>query len=204
MVMKKPFVIAISGGSGSGKTTVTELFAQNLGKEKVLVMNQDHYYRDLSHMPHAERKKQNFDAPNSIDSELLIQQMKLLSQGNSIERPVYNFVSSTRLEETETIEPQDVILLEGIFSLCYQNLLPFIDLKVFVDVPSDLRFLRRLDRDIRSRGRSLDCVIKQYLTTVRPMYEKHIEPCKRQADFVIPWTENNPDLVKAVAGVINF
>ena len=203
-MVKKPFVIGISGGSGSGKTTVTELFAQYLGEDRALVMNQDHYYHDLSHMSPTERKKENFDAPNSINSDLLIKQMTLLSEGKSIERPVYNFVSSTRLTQTEKIEPQPVILLEGIFTLFYEKLLPLIDLKIFVDVPNDLRFLRRLDRDIRSRGRSLDCVIQQYLKTVRPMHEKYVEPCKRKADFVIPWTDHNPLLVKAVANIVHL
>lgn len=202
MKVKKSFVVAVSGGSGSGKTTVTSLLSEVLGQENILVLNQDHYYRDLSHLSFEEREKQNFDDPRSIDKDLLIQHVRQLVDGKSIEMPAYDFITCTRKKETKSIKPKKIVILEGIFSLCFEGLIPFFDLKLFVDVPQDIRLLRRLDRDTKTRGRSLESAIEQYLATVRPMHMRHIGPCRELADFVVPWVSHNTKLIKALASYI--
>ena len=199
---KKPFIIAISGGSGSGKSTVTSLLVARLGQEKASVIHQDSYYEDLSYMSLEDRKKVNFDAPSSIDKDLFIKHVKTLVQGQSIEKPCYDFISCTREKKTERVEPTEYLILEGLFSLCFEELIPIFNLKLFVDVPDDLRLLRRIDRDTKVRGHNLESVIQQYQETVRPMHHKHIEPCRVVADFVVPWININDKLINGFASYI--
>lgn len=202
MNASKPFLIAISGGSGSGKSTVTNLLLDKLGHERASVVHQDSYYKDLAFMSLEERKKTNFDDPSSIDGDLLLEHLKELLKGKSIERPRYDFINCVRESDTETVKPTQFLILEGIFSLCFEDLLPLIDLKLYVDVPHDLRLLRRIDRDTKVRGHTLESVVDQYKKTVRPMHEKHIESCKEIADFLIPWTHSNDKLINALASYI--
>ena len=199
---KKPFIIAISGGSGSGKSTVTNLLLAKLGQDKASVIHQDSYYEDLSYMLLEERKKVNFDAPSSIDKDLLIKHVKTLVQGHPIEKPCYDFISCTRMKKTEKVEPTEYLILEGLFSLCFEELIPIFNLKLFVDVPDDLRLLRRIDRDTKVRGQTLESVIQQYQETVRPMHHKHIEPCRNVADFVVPWIHIDDKLISGLASYI--
>lgn len=196
------YVIAISGGSGSGKSTVTRCLTEILGEDKVLVISQDDYYRDLSHLPFQERDNENFDDPASIDAELLKEQFTSLVKNESIEKPIYCFKTFTRKKQFKLLEPKKFIILEGIFSLCFEEIFPYIDLKLYVDVPDDLRFIRRLGRDVKSRGRSVEQVTHQYMKTVRPMHLKHIEPCRELADFVIPWIKYNNNILSGLVSYI--
>lgn len=202
MKPKKSFVIAISGGSGSGKTTIVNLFVKYLTHEKVVVVSQDHYYRDLSHMLEHERKNINFDEPTALDDDLLIMHIRELLKGKEIKRPCYDFTTHCRKTKTELVRPAKIIIFDGLFSLCFSQLRPLLDLKLYVDVPQDIRFIRRLERDILERGRSMTSVVEQYLKTVRPMHSKHIEPCRRYADFVLPWLDYNHKLIKSLCSQI--
>lgn len=183
--MKRPVIIGVAGGSGSGKTTVVRNICERL-EGLVAVIEQDAYYKDQSHLPMEERKKTNYDHPLAFDNDLLISHLRQLLQRKPIEKPVYDYTQHTRSRETVTVEPRDVILLEGILILEDEGLRALMDIKVFVDTDADLRILRRLERDVKTRGRSLDSVIQQYLTTVRPMHQQFVEPSKRYADLIIP------------------
>jgi len=183
---QRPFVIGICGGTGSGKTTITDRLSDALSGSGVLVIQQDHYYRDISHLPAEERAKQNFDHPSAVDSALFIEHVRLLRQGQPINRPVYDFTRHCRQTETVRLEPQPAILIEGILIFENESLRDLMDLKIFVDTDADLRFIRRLVRDIRERGRTLESVVDQYQSTVRPMHIEFVEPSKRYADIIIP------------------
>lgn len=183
--MKRPVIIGVAGGSGSGKTTVVRNICERL-EGLVAVIEQDAYYKDQSHLPMEERRKTNYDHPLAFDNDLLISHLRQLLQRKPIEKPVYDYTQHTRSRETVTVEPRDVILLEGILILEDEGLRALMDIKVFVDTDADLRILRRLERDVKTRGRSLDSVIQQYLTTVRPMHQQFVEPSKRYADLIIP------------------
>jgi uridine kinase len=178
--------IGISGGTGSGKTTITNRLISALSEESVLLLQQDHYYKDLPNLPLEERAKQNFDHPDSVDSHLLISHVHALREGQAIERPVYDFTQHRRLPETVHLEPRPALIIEGI--LIFENvaLRKLFDIKIFVDTEADLRFIRRMRRDIRERGRTVESVVQQYLTTVRPMHMEFVEPSKRYADVIIP------------------
>lgn len=180
------FVIGICGGTGSGKTTITNRLSRELADSGVLVLQQDHYYKDLSHLPLEERSQHNFDHPNALDTELFIEHVKRLKDGNSIERPVYDFTQHRRVQETARLESQPAILVEGILIFENEALRNLMDIKIFVDTDADLRFIRRLVRDIRDRGRTLESVVEQYQKTVRPMHLEFVEPSKRYADIIIP------------------
>ena len=182
----RPLIIGICGGTGSGKTTITDRLIQALSESSVLVLQQDHYYKDLPHLPLSERAKQNFDHPHSMDTPLLIEQVRRLRQGEAIERPAYDFVEYLRLPRTVRLEPRPAIILEGILIFESKELRELMDLKIFVDTDADLRFIRRLVRDIRERGRTMESVIEQYRATVRPMHMEFVEPSKRYADVIIP------------------
>jgi uridine kinase len=183
---QRPFVIGICGGTGSGKTTITGRLSDALSGSGVLVIQQDHYYRDLSHLPTEERAKQNFDHPSAVDLALFIEHVRLLRQGRPINRPVYDFTRHCRRTETVRLEPQPAILIEGILIFENESLRDLMDLKIFVDTDADLRFIRRLVRDIRERGRTLESVVDQYQSTVRPMHIEFVEPSKRYADIIMP------------------
>lgn len=183
---QRPFVIGVCGGTGSGKTTITNRLSRALAGSGVLVIQQDHYYKDLSHLPAEERAKQNFDHPAAVDSALFIEHVKQLRAGRSVERPVYDFARHCRKPETFRLEPQPAILIEGILIFENPAMRELMDVKIFVDTDADLRFIRRLVRDIRERGRSLESVIEQYQSTVRPMHLEFVEPSKRYADIIIP------------------
>jgi uridine kinase len=200
--LKTPFLIAVSGGSGSGKSTLVKLI-QEASASDILILSQDHYYRDLSHLSKEERDQVNFDNPNSIDDALLLSHLKLLLQNKAIERPIYDFASHTRVpNKTIQVEPRPTIVLDGIFSLAFEEIRKLVQLKIFMETGDDLRFIRRLKRDMEERGRSLDSVIKQYCETVRPMHIQHIESTKRFADLVVFWEDYNYQSVNMIVSLI--
>lgn len=180
-------VIGIAGGSASGKTTVAcKLIEASKKWGKVVYLRFDDYYKDLSHLDLEERRKVNFDHPSSVDMDLLYTHLLALKNSESISKPTYDFVNYNRGTEYELIEPGNVIILEGIFTLVDERIRDMCDIKLFVDIDPDIRFIRRLTRDMKERGRSVDSIIKQYMDTVRPMYLQFIEPSKRYADIIIP------------------
>lgn len=181
-----PIVIGIAGGTGSGKTTVANVILRRLGADKITFLPHDSYYRDLDDLPIEERKTINFDHPDALETELLIEHIQALKNGETVEVPIYDFTTHTRTEKTLRIESQSVILVEGILIFADEDLLKLFDAKIFVDTPDDIRFIRRLQRDLIERGRTVDSVIQQYMTTVRPMHLEFVEPSKRQADVIIP------------------
>jgi uridine kinase len=181
-----PLIIGIAGGSGSGKTTVASELLNRVGPDKIAYLPHDAYYKDLSGLPPVQKAEVNFDHPNSLETELLIQHVIQLKEGQQVELPVYDFSIHSRTEKTIPITPHRVIVVEGILIFAEPGLRPLFDLKIFVDTDPDLRFIRRLQRDISERGRSPESVIKQYLKTVRPMHLEFVEPSKRYADVIIP------------------
>jgi len=182
----KGVLIGIAGGSGSGKTLVASNIYKELGSDRVVRICQDSYYKDLSHLPLEDRCKGNFDHPASIDTDLLISHLKSLLLGETIQQPVYNFVTHTRSGETLPIGPHSIIVLEGILIFDNRALRELMDIKIYVDTDSDIRLIRRLRRDILERGRSMESVIKQYEESVRPMHMQFVEPSKRYADIIVP------------------
>lgn len=183
---KRPVVIGIAGGSCSGKTSVTKAIYDVFRDHSVVVIEQDYYYKDQSHMTFEQRLETNYDHPLAFDTDLLIEHIHALQQYEAIEKPVYDYVNHTRSEEVIPVEPQDVIIIEGILVLEDERLRNLMDIKLFVDTDSDLRIIRRIQRDIKERGRTADSVIEQYLSAVRPMHNLFIEPTKRYADVIIP------------------
>jgi uridine kinase len=182
----KPVVIGVAGGSGSGKTSVTKSICQRFTDKTILVIEQDYYYKDQSHLPFEERLKTNYDHPLAFDNDLLIKHVHSLLNHKTIEKPIYDYKIHTRSKDVTKVEPKDVIILEGILILEDPRLVDLMDIKVFVDTDADLRIIRRLLRDIKDRGRTLDSVIDQYLNSVRPMHLQFVEPTKRYADIIIP------------------
>ena len=179
-------IIGICGGTGSGKTTIARKIFETVGRSNVVLVEQDSYYRNLSDMPPDERNHANFDHPDSHDNDLLANHIKRLKSGYPIEMPVYDFKTHTRSNETEHIEPKPVVLVEGILIFAEPRISELLDVRVFVDTPDDIRFIRRLKRDIAERGRTVDSVIAQYFATVRPAHFEFVEPSKRHADIIIP------------------
>ena len=186
MSNRDPLVIGIAGGSGSGKTTVAQTILQRVGPDRISFLQHDAYYKDLSGLPPAQRIEVNFDHPNSLETDLLIKHILQLKDGQPVEVPIYDFSTHSRTDRTYTVQPRSVILVEGILLFTEASLRDLFDVKLFVDTDSDLRFIRRLERDISERGRTLEMVIKQYMSTVRPMHLEFVEPSKRYADVVIP------------------
>jgi len=182
----RPITIGVAGGSGSGKTTVALKILERVGFDRVAYVPHDAYYRDAAHLPPVERARLNFDHPDSLDNELLIAHMKALQAGKPVDIPVYDFGTYTRTAETRRIEPQPVIMLEGILIFADRQLRDLMDMRIYVDTDADLRLIRRLQRDMQERGRSAESVIAQYLATVRPMHLEFVEPSKRYADVIIP------------------
>ncbi|MBU7593674.1 uridine kinase [Metabacillus halosaccharovorans] len=183
---KKPVVIGVAGGSGSGKTSVTKAIYEHFKGHSILMLEQDFYYKDQSHLPFEQRLNTNYDHPLAFDNDLLIEHLNSLMNHNSIEKPVYDYTLHTRSEDVIIVEPKDVIILEGILILEDERLRELMDIKLFVDTDADLRIIRRILRDIKERGRSIDSVIEQYISVVRPMHNQFIEPTKRYADIIIP------------------
>ncbi|MGQ9845438.1 MAG: uridine kinase [Caldisericia bacterium] len=181
----KRFLIGISGGTGSGKTTVALNIKEKIG-EDILILDMDSYYKDHSNIPFEERLKINYDHPDAFDVPLLKEHIQNLLNGDEIKKPVYSFVEYVRLKEYEIIKPQRIIILEGIFALFYEELRRLMDIKIYVDTDPDIRLIRRILRDTKDRGRTLDSVIKQYTEVVRPMHIQFVEPTKRFADIIIP------------------
>lgn len=190
--MSTPFIIGIAGGSGSGKSTVTHKVLEAIGPEMAAVIVQDYYYRDQSHLSFEQRLGTNYDHPQAFDWPLLIEHIDDLRNGLAIDMPVYDFARHNRAEETVRIQPAPVIVIEGLFPLYDAALRDMMSLKIFVDTDADVRFIRRLKRDIAERGRTTDNVIEQYLATVRPMHNQFIEPTKRFADVILPHGANEP------------
>jgi len=188
----KPFVIGVAGGSGSGKSTVTREVLASIGPEMAAVVMQDDYYSDQSHLSPEERRKTNYDHPQAFDWPLMVQQVQALCRGEAIEMPLYDFAADNRSSKTITVQPAPVIVIEGLFALFDADLRKMMSLKIFVDTAADVRFIRRLQRDISERGRSTESVIQQYLDTVRPMHKQFIEPTKRHADVIFPHGANAP------------
>ncbi|ARQ07224.1 uridine kinase [Macrococcoides canis] len=184
--MSKTTIIGIAGGSGSGKTSVTSKILKNLEGYSVALIEQDYYYKNQDHLTFEERLKTNYDHPFAFDNELLIQNLKDLRNGETVEVPTYDYSNHTRSKKTITFEPKDVIIVEGIFALENSELRDLMDVKIYVDTDADLRILRRIVRDIKERGRTMESVIDQYLTVVRPMHNQFIEPTKKYADIIIP------------------
>jgi uridine kinase len=183
---KRPVTIGVAGGTGSGKTTVSNQILERVGQQHIAYLPHDAYYKDLTHLSPEERAQINFDHPDSLDTPLLIEHVKLLKQSQAVEIPIYDFARHTRTEKTEYVSAQPIILVEGILIFSEPDLRPLFDIKIYVDTDADIRFIRRLKRDISERGRSADSVIEQYLSTVRPMHLKFVEPSKRYADVIVP------------------
>ena len=185
--LDKPVIIGITGGSGSGKTTIAHKIAEDFDdNDRITIITQDSYYKDNTGIPMEDRMKINYDHPNAFDMPLLEEQLGMLLKRQAIEMPTYDFTAHTRSEKTVHVEPADIIILEGILVLFNEEIRDLMDIKVYVDTDDDIRFIRRLERDMKERGRSLDSVINQYLDTVKPMYHQFIEPTKRYADIIVP------------------
>jgi len=190
--MKKPVIIGIAGGSASGKTSVAKMVAKEFeDTNSVVIIRQDDYYKDQSHLTFAERVKTNYDHPLAFDNALLLQQINELCEGKAIEKPTYDYVNHTRSIVTEVVNPAEVIVLEGLFVLQDENIRNMLDMKLFIDTDADVRFIRRLKRDVRDRGRTIESVCDQYMQTVRVMHNAFIEPSKVYADIIIPEGSHN-------------
>lgn len=184
--MKTGILIGIAGASGSGKTLVANTIMEKLGSDKVVLIQEDSYYKDLSDIPLDDRSGRNFDHPDAFDHDLLAEHLELLLQGKTIAHPIYDYKTHSRLKETRTVGPHTIIILEGILVLSEPKLRQQMDIRVFIDTAPDICFIRRLKRDIKERGRTVETVITQYQNTVRPMYFQFVEPSKRHADIIIP------------------
>jgi uridine kinase len=187
----QPIVLGVAGGSGSGKTTVVRAMVASLGTDQVTVIHHDSYYRDTSHLDIEERRQINYDHPDSLETELLVEHLKELRSGRPAAAPIYDFAEHTRLPQRDHVQPRKVIIVDGLLILWDAQLRGLMDIKVFVDTDSDLRFIRRLERDISERGRTAESVIQQYMRTVRPMHLEFVEPSKRYADLIVPQGGHN-------------
>jgi uridine kinase len=195
-------IIGICGGTGSGKTTVANGILESVGAREVIFLQQDSYYRNLDQLPLDIRNAVNFDHPAAIDNDLLVEHVRALKAGKAIDLPIYDFKTDTRMAETIRVEPRAIVILEGILIFAEARLLKEMDIKVFVDTPDDIRFIRRLKRDIAERGRTAESVIEQYLLTVRPMHLQFVEPSKREADVIIPEGGSNLVGIDLISGKI--
>jgi len=183
---KRPVTIGVAGGTGSGKTTVSHQILARVGSKHIAYLAHDSYYRDIGHLPSDERRRINYDHPEALETSLLVEHIRRLQDGQPVHVPVYDFATDMRRDETIFVEPQPIILVEGILIFSERELRELLDIKIFVDTDADIRFIRRLKRDMEERQRSADSVIQQYLTTVRPMHLKFVEPSKRYADVIVP------------------
>lgn len=184
--MSKRILIGIAGGSGSGKTLVARTIVRDLGSSRVAIIDQDSYYRDLDDIPLADRDLRNFDHPDAFDNELLRAHLRALLDGRTVEQPIYDYTRHARLKETKTVGDHAVIVLEGILIFVDEELRDLMDIKLFIDADPDVRLLRRIERDIKERGRAIETILRQYQATVRPMHLQFVEPSKRYADLIVP------------------
>ncbi|OSI23158.1 uridine kinase [Neisseria dumasiana] len=191
MTMKKPIIIGVAGGSGSGKTTVSQAIYREFSGSPITIIEQDYYYKNQPELPIEERKKQNYDHPSAYDNDLLLNHINLLLARKAVDIPQYDYTNYMRHSETKYQEPVDVIIIEGILALYDERIRNLMDIKLFVDTDADLRFIRRMLRDIQERGRSVESVVKQYTEQVRPMHNQFVEPTKRHAHIIIPCDEQN-------------
>lgn len=197
-------VIGIAGGTGSGKTTVVKKIMKSLPKGEVAILSQDSYYKDNSHLPLEERQKMNFDHPNSLEFDLLIDHLKDLRKGETIQEPIYSYLTCTRAKETNPVKPHDVVIVEGILILSDPNLRDLFDIKVFVSADADDRLIRVINRDIAERGRSVGNVLERYEKTVKPMHIQFIEPTKKFADIIVPQGGNNKVAIDILTSIIKM
>ncbi len=200
--MKKPFFMIVAGGSASGKSTVVESILNKAGIQSVLVLNQDDYYLDQKDLPMEKRVLMNYDHPNSIDIELLKSDLAKLLEGATIDKPVYDYNLYTRSDKTVKVSSKPIIILEGILSLVDADIRSLADLKLYVELDDDIRFIRRLTRDVKNRGRTMNSVINQYITTVKPMYHKYVKPTKRYADIIIPNDDKHNTAVDVIVNML--
>ena len=198
----RPFSVAIAGGSGSGKTSLTRALVGLLGQDHCAVLDHDSYYRDLAHLTPAARAETNFDHPESLESLLMAQHVASLRAGQAVERPVYDFSVHTRTKRTKRVEPRPIIVCEGILLLAVPELRDAFDLRVYVDTPADVRALRRVQRDIVERGRTVESVVLQYMETVRPMHERFVEPARETADLVLGWQHTPAEWAATVVATL--
>jgi uridine kinase len=198
----EPVVVGVAGGTGSGKTTVAAEILRRAGTDHISLIQHDAYYKDLSDLPMAQRAMQNFDHPDALDNDLLIAHLQELKAGRPIKVPVYDFTTHSRTSKTLPVEPHPVILVEGILIFADETLRQLMDVRIYVDTDADIRFIRRLERDIAERGRTMDSVIHQYLATVRPMHQEFVEPSKRYANVIIPEGGFNEVAVEMIAARI--
>ena len=196
--MKTPVIVGIAGGTGSGKTSVARAIYDQVGRDRIEWISHDSYYREFDSLTPEQHHAINWDHPDALETELLVRHLDALRKGSSVEVPVYDFATDSRKPETHRVESRKVIIVEGILVLAEPELRKRIDIKLFVDTPADIRFVRRLMRDVVSRGRSLESVVEQYMSTVRPMHEEFVEPSKRHADLIIPEGGENLVAINAI------
>ena len=200
----KPYLVAVGGGSGSGKTTIVSELASALGNDySVLVISQDNYYNDLSHVPVEKRGEENFDHPNAFDHEMMLEHLQSIKNGLPIETPIYDFKTHTQTGQKQKLDPKQIILFDGIMSLHFEDIRKLFDFTVFVDVPDDVRILRRLQRDTIERGRTVSGIVRQYLLTVREMHDKYVLPTKWEADLVVGWQSFNKRTIEKLVTLIS-
>ncbi len=200
--MGVPLVVGIAGGTASGKTTVARKIHQALSPSRVAFIDQDSYYQDLKHLPLAQRREINFDHPDAFDTALLVEHLRALKAGQAIEKPVYDFVTSTRKDQTHQVQPAEIILIEGILVLHMELVRAELDVRIYVETEDDVRIIRRLTRDIKERGRDFDHVVSQYFKHVRPMHFGFVEPSKRHADIIVPHGGNNDTAIEMLVGAL--
>ena len=198
----RPVIFGVAGGTGSGKTTIAHSILHSIGQQHMAFLPHDAYYKHQSHLELEERRRTNYDHPDSLESTLMVRHLKQLIAGNAIEMPVYDFTLHLRTSETLRVEPAPIIFVEGILIFAEPNLRRMFDIKIFVDTDADLRLIRRLRRDVQERGRTFESVIEQYLSTVRPMHMEFVEPSKRFADVIIPEGGHNQVAIEMVAARI--
>lgn len=188
---KRPYIVGVAGGTGSGKTTVSRSIQASVGAERIAYLQHDSYYHDYGHLSPAERARGNYDHPESLDTPLLVRHLEALCRGEAIEVPVYDFATYTRSHQTQHVSPAPIVLVEGILLFSEKKLREMMDMRIYVDTDADIRLIRRLQRDVEERGRTLESIINQYLNTVRPMHLEFVEPSKRYADIIVPEGGNN-------------
>jgi len=196
--VKHPIIVGIAGGTGSGKTSLARAIYDRVGRDRIEWISHDSYYRDFEELSLEERHHINFDHPDSLETELLARHLDVLTKGSAVEVPIYDFAAYARKTETQRVQPRKVVIVEGILVLAEPELRKRIDIKLFVDTPADIRFVRRLMRDISARGRTVESVVEQYVGAVRPMHEEFVEPSKRYADLIIPEGGENLVAIDAI------